>query len=271
MSSVLILSAAGISTLIASFLLWREVIKGHEMGSQAVGVISATALSLLILTYAGFTLGIISHRGIEGTLLSSVIATTWFVQGIYLLGLLKHGLRGLGLFLLPITALALLISAFLPHEEVIYWIPTSSLLDTGHLLISLIAYALMTIAALHAVMYLLVDRMLKRKKISLLMQSMPSLFDMETYMCAQLLWAVVLLGISILSGLLWQWVDFHHFALLSHKVLLAFFAFIILLTVVLKRKRAGWYGRRTSQMILGAYALLLLAYFGVKIIHSFTG
>jgi ABC-type uncharacterized transport system permease subunit len=81
-------------------------------------------------------------------------------------------------------------------------------------------------------------------------------------------WATWLLALSILTGLGWQWIEMHHFALFNHKVLLALFAFIMLFMLNQRRDKASWHHTRASKMVLAAYVILILAYFGVKLIHN---
>ncbi len=225
-------------------------------------------LSIAITVWGCFKLEPVTDQGIHISLVAAVAIATLLVQGMYLIGLWQHGIRGLGLFLLPLTALPLLVTPLLPTAENTHWIHTSSVLESGHLIISLLAYAILTLAAIHAVMHLLLDRALKRKQLSPMVQAMPSLFEIEVHLFAQVRWATALLAIGILTGLTWQWVEFQHFALLNHKVLLALFSFAVLALLLFKRQKAGWHGRRASHMVLAAYTLLLLAYFGAKLIRS---
>jgi len=271
MSSIYIFPAAGLLTLIAAYLVWNTIWRPAptEVGGNRPIIESILLASIILTLWGCFKLEPVTDQGIRFSLAVAVGIATLLVQAMYLIGLWLHGIRGLGLFLLPATALPLLMIPLLPGDSGgDQWIHTSSLLESGHLLISLLAYAILTLAAIHAVMHLLLNRALKRKKISPVMQAMPSLFEIEAHLFAQVRWATSLLAIGILSGLTWQWVEFQHFALLNHKVLLALFSFATLLLLLSKRKKAGWHGRRASQMVLAAYALLLLAYFGAKLIHS---
>jgi len=270
MSFIYLFPAAGLLTLISAVLVWNGVWKSQAADSSGKKpVIEAMLLASIVLTLWGcFRLEPVTDQGIRFSLAAAVGIATLLVQGMYLIGLWQHGIRGLGLLLLPATAIPLLIIPLLPANESEQWIHTSSLLESGHLLISLLAYAILTLAAIHAVMHLLLDRALKQKRISPVIQAMPSLFEIEVHLFAQVRWATALLAIGILTGLTWQWVEFHHFALLSHKVLLALFSFAVLILLLSKRKKAGWHGRRASHMVIAAYALLLLAYFGAKLISS---
>jgi ABC-type uncharacterized transport system permease subunit len=117
-------------------------------------------------------------------------------------------------------------------------------------------------------MHLILDMALKRKKIHPVIQAMPSLIELELLIFTLLKWSITLIGISILSGLVWQWLDFSSFEILNHKVLLSFFSFLLLFWIVWKNKHAAWHGVLASKMIVASYILLLLAYFGVRLIHS---
>ena len=270
MTSTLLFSAAGLITLFCSRLIWRQALQDKSApGQQTANTIAVLVCSTIVLNiWAIHLMDSVTAEGINFTLATGVAVSTLIVQAIYVFGILRHGIQGLGLFLLPLTAIILLLTPILPEANAPNWVHTSSLLETGHLLISLISYAVLTLAAIHAVMQILLDRALKKKRLSALVQALPSLMDIERHMIAQVKTATVLIGISILSGLVWQWVDYQHFALLNHKVLLALFTMAVLVLLLIKRHRASWPTRLASRAVLAAYALLMLAYFGVKLIDS---
>jgi ABC-type uncharacterized transport system permease subunit len=273
MTSTYLFLAAGLLTLISAYTVWRDVWNNTPASSAKKGPLIALLLiaSIAFTLWGGFKLEILSEQGIHLSLASSSAIAILLIQSMYLIGVWQHGIRGLGLFLLPLTAVSLLLIPVLPESSADHWIPTSSILESSHLLLSLLAYATLTLAAIHALMHLQLDSALKKKQLSPSMQAMPSLFEIETHLFAQVRWATWLLALGILTGLSWQWVEFQHFALLNHKVLLALFAFGVLALLLAKHKKAGWHGRRSSHMVLSAYVLLLLAYFGVKLINSWLG
>jgi ABC-type uncharacterized transport system permease subunit len=270
MTSTLLFSAAGLITLLCTGLIWRQALQGNSApGQQTANTIAALVSSAIALNiWAIHLMNSVTVDGINFTLATGVAISTLIVQIIYVFGILRHGIQGLGLFLLPLTAITLFLTPILPEANAPNWVHTSSLLETGHLLISLISYAVLTLAAIHAVMQILLDRALKKKRLSTLVQALPSLMDIERHMIAQVKVATVLIGISILSGLVWQWVDYQYFALLNHKVLLALFTMAVLILLLIKRHRASWPTRLASRAVLTAYALLMLAYFGAKLIGT---
>ncbi len=271
MSISILFPVAGLLTMAAAVLVWQPVYRHQaSIPHQASAVQGLVILSVVLSLLALVALNPVTPSGINFTLAAGAALATIIVQLIYLYGILRHGIRGLGLFILPVTALPLLLVPVLPEAHAPNWVQTTSVLEDTHLLISLIAYAVLTLAAVHAVMFLLLDRALKRKKLSRLVQALPPLFDIDRHMFAQVRGATTLIGISILTGLSWQWMEYGTFALFNHKVLLALFSFGILVLLLAKRNRNQWPGRTSSRVILAAYALMVLAYFGVKLITSWV-
>jgi ABC-type uncharacterized transport system permease subunit len=271
MTSSILFTLAGILTALSAVLLWANV--WHltpEWLAKRVHIMVASAVPVsMVLTFWGWIkLESFTATGFLFTLSTAVAISTLLVQGIYFVGALRHRHGGLGLFVLPVIAIPLLLIPFLPHDATTEWIQTRSLLETGHMIISLCGYAVLTLSALHAVMLWQLDRALKRKSISPLIEAMPSIIEIEAHMMAQLRLAAWLIGISLMTGLAWQWEAFSHLRLISHKVLLAIFSWIVIMVPLIRRSRASMHGRKSAIMVITAYILLLLAYFGVKMIKA---
>jgi len=273
MTSTYLFLAAGVMTLISAYTVWADVWNKTPASSAKKGplIVLLLVTSIALSLWGCFKLGAVTDQDIRLSLAAAAAIATILVQSMYLIGVWQHGIRGLGLFLLPLTAVPLLLIPLLPDHGADQWVHTTSILESSHLLLSLLAYAMLTLAAIHALMHLQLNNALKKKKLSPIMQAMPSLFEIETHLFAQVRWSTWLLALGILTGLSWQWIEFQHFALLNHKVLLALFALGVLVLLLAKRRKSGWHGRRSSHMVLSAYALLLLAYFGVRLINSWLG
>ncbi len=269
-SSVMFISA-GILSLLAVWLILVCMRAGGNGEAIQRNISLLVGGSIICTLIAILELGFIAATGLTLTLITVAGFTILLIQNLYMLGMWQHGVRGLGLVLLPITAGILFILPFLPVATADQWVEARSFLQTGHLLLSVVAYAILTMAAVYAIMQLRLDNALKNKKIGFFMQAMPPLSDISNYLFAHVRWATWLLALSILTGLAWQWIEMHHFALLNHKVLLAIFAWLMLLALNHMRSKAAWHHNRASKMVLIAYVTLILAYFGVKIIHNLNG
>jgi len=264
-SSTYLFPLASLFTLIATLAVWEPLRREPRFGAKVIPWL--LSVSIILGVYGLMALEPIVAGGISFRLSAAVATCTLMVLMIYLVGILRHEVQGLGLFLLPLISLILLTIPLLPESEAVL-IHTRSPLETGHILIALIAYALLTLAAIHALMHIQLDRALKRKQISRLMQHMPSLVDIEIHMFAQVRWVVWLLGIGIAFGLSWQWQSMGHLEVLHHKMLLSFIAWAVLLWLVTVQRGGKIRGNKASRMVLTAYVLLLLAYFGVKLVKT---
>ena len=272
MTSSILFPLAGILTALCAVLLWMNVwhLTPAWLARHTHTLVAVTMPLTMILTFWGWTmLESFKASGFLFTLPSAVAISTLLVQGMYIIGALRHRHGGLGLFVLPVIAIPLLLVPLLPKGgATTQWIETHSLLETGHLIISLCGYAVLTLSALHAVMLWQLDRALKRKSISSLIEALPSIIEIEAHMMAQLRLAAWMIGISIMTGLAWQWEAFSHFHLISHKVLLAIFSWIVIMVPLIRRRRATLPARQSAFMVMAAYILMLLAYFGVKMIKA---
>ncbi|MDQ6966095.1 MAG: cytochrome c biogenesis protein CcsA [Mariprofundaceae bacterium] len=256
---------AGLITAGCAFVLWRSVWSSGKTSPNTLAMVLAA--SMLITLYALIRLEPITDWGLDFRFTAAVSICVLIVQYLYFLGLLRHGIHGLGLFLLPATAIPLLIIPLLSDDPILR-VHVSSMMEASHLLLSLLAYAILTLAMLHAVMHLMLDRALKRKKIGPIINAMPSLTEVENHMYAQVGSAALILALGILSGLIWQWEELGHFSLLSHKVILSTFSWAALVALLGMRRKSGWQGKRSGWMVIAAYVLLLLAYFGVRMVQS---
>lgn len=265
MSFIYLFPLAGLITAACAAVLWRGVFSAGPASPKSLAL--ALSASMLITLYALIGLEPISDWGLDFRLTAAVAICVLIVQYLYFLGLLRHGIHGLGLFLLPATALPLLVMPLLPDDPILR-VQVSSMMEASHLLLSLLAYAILTLATIHAVMHLMLDRALKRKRLGPIIQAMPSLLEVETHMYAQVGTATLILGLGILSGLTWQWEALGHFSLLSHKVILSTFSWIVLVVLLGMRRTAGWQNKRAGWMVIAAYLLLLLGYFGAHMIQS---
>ncbi|MDX8393806.1 MAG: cytochrome c biogenesis protein CcsA [Mariprofundales bacterium] len=271
MWSDILFFVAGSITFACAVLLWEAVWRQPRFEEKHIGVLLLAAMTMSFAATSGLHLINMQTGVLHFSLPLAVALCTLLVQIIYLLGLLLHGVRNLGLVLLPITAIPLFALPLLPQGTG-FDVVLGSVLQTSHWLIALLAYAVLTIAALHAFMQLQLDYALKHKFLSgtigKIMSLMPSLIEVERHMYAQVRWATALLLLGILTGLSWQWQATGHFNLLSHKILLSLFSFFTLCMLMFGYRQARWHSKRASFMVLAAYLLLLLAYFGVKFIQA---
>ncbi len=166
-----------------------------------------------------------------------------------------------GIALFPLAGLALLIATGLPSHGIQGGITPGILL---HIVTSALAFAILAIAAVQAVLVGLQNQALRHHHIRGIVQSLPPLTTMERVLF-ELIWAgMALLTVAIASGLIF--IDNMFAQHLVHKTVLSFAAWGVLAVLLVGRYRFGWRGMRAVKWTLSGCGFLLLAYFGSKFV-----
>ena len=127
----------------------------------------------------------------------------WLMVGLYLLVQLRHRLPILGCFIAPLAFLMSLGSMAvgggvqeLPPALLTYWLPL-------HVTLALLGNAVFGVAFAVSVIYLLLRRQLKNKKMTGLSRGLPALETLDRLNKIFLVWGLVLMTLGILTGSLW--------------------------------------------------------------------
>lgn len=133
-----------------------------------------------------------------------------------------------------------------------------------HAALALLAYATLAVATLLAVMLWAQDRALRRHQFGGWLRMLPPLTQLESLMFRSLGAAFVLLGLALLTGVLFVADLFAQH--LVHKTVLSILSWVVLAILLFGRWRWGWRGPRAVKLTLLAMVLLLLAFFGSKFV-----
>lgn len=133
-----------------------------------------------------------------------------------------------------------------------------------HIVSSLLAYSLLSIAAINALMLAAQDYALRHPRLVHRLEFLPPLAVIETIMFRLILTGWLLLTLSLVSGLVF--VDNLFAQHLVHKSALSILSWLLFGLLLLGRWRLGWRGRRAVRWTLIAMTLLVLAYFGSKLV-----
>lgn len=184
-----------------------------------------------------------------GFALAGVAAATW------------PGLRGLGAVMLPVGAIGALASGlgdFARSLDGLGWEMKA------HIAISVVAYTLLSLGALISLLIYFQDRALRRRSSAAWLSVLPPLVTMEQVLFTTIHAGVVLLTLSVFSGLIF--VDNVFAQHLVHKTVLSIIALFVFGVLLLGRWRFGWRGRKAIHWTLVGYGLLVLAYFGSRLV-----
>jgi ABC-type uncharacterized transport system permease subunit len=178
------------------------------------------------------------------------------------ISLARRPLQNLLVILFPLSALAVLVSTFAPDTSPIATdLPGGLLLHIGS---SLLAYAMLTLAAAQAALVAAQDYQLRHRHTRGIVQILPPLQLMET-MLFEMLWiGVILLTVSIASGFVF--IDDIFAQHLVHKTILTILAWILFSVLLWGHYQLGWRSQTAVRFTLAGFALLMLAFFGSKLV-----
>ncbi|OGT18855.1 MAG: hypothetical protein A2V90_02770 [Gammaproteobacteria bacterium RBG_16_57_12] len=217
----------------------------------------AVALHTLTLTHTLYT-----PNGLNLSITSVMSLTTWLITALLLLVAVTTPVEMLGIIILPSTALALGIDSYFPSGPMIL-----NQIDRGletHILISIIAYSVLSIAAIQAILLAIQDHHLRHKQPGGFIRSLPPLQTMETLLFRAITLGFILDSIALLTGALFLEDIFAQH--LVHKTVLSIVAWLVFATLLWGRHFHGWRGQTAIRWTLSGFVLLFLAYFGSKFV-----
>lgn len=242
--------------------------------NQLRGVEKPCALSWwLVLTGWLMQLGPLVRRFLEeqggvAVHLSASLALSALVMGmLYLVWwrLRRREARVVGTLLLPLMVISLLAAHFLPTVHPALYRVTAPLL-IGHLALSLLAYALFSMAAILALMDAFQEHALKTKRMGRIFAILPPLDALEETLFLLVRMGFALLTASIVTGGLHAFEQYGTPLAFNHKQVLTWVTWVVFGVLLLGHHLYGWRGRRAVRYTLSGYLLLALAFLGVKFV-----
>ena len=168
----------------------------------------------------------------------------------------------LGIVIFPLAAIIQTLKLSLPQQ--VHIIRNVGIGMDFHILTSILAYSILNIAAIQAVLLALQDRQLHRHGSNPFIGSFPPLQTMESLLFQMIGAGFLLLTVSLASGLVFvQDLFAQH---LAHKTILSIFAWIVFFVLLIGRMIFGWRGQTAIRWTLGGFISLMLAYFGSKMV-----
>lgn len=242
---------------------WRGLGPGSQSDPERHW--AAVTGSLAVILQAGLLIGDIDHDGRlalgVGTILS---LDAWAVAAIFLVASLRKPLASLGTFIMPSAAVAATGQVFLPMRTQANPIAVQNPWLVVHIIISILAYSLLSIAVIQSLMLWVQENRLRHKQSAQLMQAFPPIETMESLMFEMIQVGFFLLTLTLISGFFFSDqifgtpLPFTHHSVLS---LIAWLAFAILL---IGRHQFGWRGRNAVRWTVAGFVLLVMAYLSAE-------
>ncbi len=170
-------------------------------------------------------------------------------------------LENLLIALFPLSAIAVLIATLGPDTAAAQQLPLGVAAHVGS---SVVAYSLLTLAAIQATLLAAQDAQLRKHQIGGLLAALPPLQMMES-MLFELIWVgVIALTLSIASGFVFM--DDIFAQHLVHKTVLSIVAWLLFSLLLWGHHRLGWRSQTAVRLTVGGFTVLMLAFLGSKLV-----
>lgn len=204
---------------------------------------------------------VFTPAGLNLAFFNALSLAAWLIAALMVLLALRWPIDNLGIVLMPAAALAVLLHQWMPAG--LRPIAVSSPIQ-AHIVLSILAYGMLTLAAVQAGLLAIQESQLRRRRLGSLTRALPPMTRMETLLFQMIGLGLALLTLSLLSGLLF--LDDIFAQHLAHKTVLSCAAWLVFAGLLWGRRQQGWRGRRAIRWTLWGFGFLATAYFGSKFV-----
>jgi ABC-type uncharacterized transport system permease subunit len=242
------------STYLFMHLKQNKAVNTRNLFILAVSAIltHCTAIYFATVMPDGLNLGIQNMPSIILLSINIIVVTSSF----------KKPLHNLLIFLFPLSIIFILVAIIFrdlePHLVVV------NVAIGSHILLSIVSYSLLTMASLQAALWSWQNHQLKSHRLSKIINILPALQTMEALIFELVLAGVITLALGMAIG--FTFIDNIFAQQLVHKTVLSLFGLLIFTIVLWGRYQLGWRGNKAGKWVIGGFCMLMLAYFGSKLV-----
>lgn len=222
-------------------------------------VIGAIALFLngLLLNSTIFV-----SRGLDLGFSNTWSLISWIIALMIFLVAIRKPVENLLVIFFPLAALGLLLILIFPSHRILAESAAMGL--KMHILLSIVAYSLLTVSAFQAVLLAFQEYQLNHKHPTLIMHVLPPMQIMEDLLIRIIAGGFFILSLSLTTGFMFIHDIFAQH--LIHKTVLSLISWLIFAILLWGRWCFGWRGQKLIRWTLGGFSLLVLAFFGSKLV-----
>ncbi|MBD3609105.1 MAG: cytochrome c biogenesis protein CcsA [Gammaproteobacteria bacterium] len=257
-----------LSTLSVIFYLTSAIVVGYCLKVR-LPVTGNFRLFYLATNFGGMLIQLLllqhlvqTENGLRLDVVNMFLLVTWLMVVMLILGSIQKPLQNLNIIIAPLAALSVLLAAIFHTNEP--RVVTASTELQSHILLSVIAFSLLSIAAIQAILLAVQERHLRNHQPNGFIQALPPMESMESLLFEIIWLGFISLTLALFNGLLYLEDMFAQH--LVHKTVLSISAWLVFSTLLWGRWRFGWRGKTAIRWTLIGLFTLLLAYFGSKIV-----
>jgi len=264
MNNYLFTFGAVILYLVCSALLFSRLRRADKESASPLSKNKAIIIGLvgLVLHCSALYGSMINPLGISLGFYNSISLVSAFIVFFTLVATWRYPVEILAVIFLPIAVIAIILDIVCTTQHLLA--PGSSNALIFHILTSIIAYSILALAALQAVLLSIQNRFLHAHQPGGLIKMMPPLKNMEVLLFEVIVLGFIALTISLGSGLIFLENMFAQ--QIAHKTILSILAWFVFLTLLIGHWKLGWRGRTAIRWTISGFISLMLAYFGSKFV-----
>ncbi|MEW6719965.1 MAG: c-type cytochrome biogenesis protein CcsB [Thermodesulfobacteriota bacterium] len=261
---IALLKATALIYLVGTVLYLYFILSLNERGARlgrmflAIGAVLHGAAFVARYVAAGYTP--------ITSLFESLSFSAFAIVCVFLAFELRYNLRVLGAFVAPLAFLFSLSTVFLPAE--VRTLPPA--LDSNwlpvHVLLLFFGNAVFAVAFAAGIMYLLMERELKRKRMGAVFKRLPSLdvLDGINYRCLQIGFPLLTLG--IITGSIWAEFAWGSYWSWDPKEVWSLITWFLYAALLHGRMTVGWRGRKAAILAIVGFCAILFTFLGVNLL-----
>jgi cytochrome c-type biogenesis protein CcsB len=190
------------------------------------------------------------------------------VVGVFIAFERKYRIHILGSFVTPLALLLMLASSIYPSAIPLLPPALKSKWLFVHSTLAFLSYATFAVAFGAAIMYLIQEHFLKRKRLGALYQKLPALdiLDEINYRC--LTFGFPLLTVAIITGAIWAETAWGTYWSWDPKETWSLITWFIYAALLHGRLTTGWRGRKAALLSIIGFFILLFTFLGVNLLPS---
>ena len=253
----MIISMAIFFYLLASKFSFRDYHQKQPAIRHIIIILALCLHGLIILPQ------VISETGLAFSLLNSLLLVGFFIALLLFIATWFYPIYLLDVIIYP--SCAVILSGYFLIEQPVNYIISFEL--ALHILLSMSAYAILTLCACQSVLLQLQDKQLHHQTKYSFINKLPPLQTMENLLLSGLLVGTVLLTLSLLTGFVF--LDNIFAQHLVHKTTFSIIAWFIFIGIITGHQLLGLRGKQLRLLVQLGFVLLLLGYFGSKFVLEY--
>jgi ABC-type uncharacterized transport system permease subunit len=251
--------------LVAALFEWQRLAHPAALQPSPAGTVSRWFPAVALTGHAILVVNaVFTSDGVDLSLVNATSAVAGLAALFAWTGALGGALPGAAAVALPVAALAAPLPALMPNPH--RFSAGDEPLAALHIGVALIAYALLIVAALQAMVLLGLERRLHRAMPDPGADALPPLLTLERFLFRLVGVGYALLTFTLASGAVFSDELFGKPFRFTHKTVFSVLAWLVFSALLIGRHRYGWRGRIALNGIVAGTVLLVLAYLGSKFV-----